>query len=112
MKFSPDQLAPCGVPEPAGFDVRHDGYATVFQTFRAPSGALSISLQFSPARMRAALQATGFSVAVADRTAQDDMRDIPPPDIDPGVITSGLCATPDDQEWFDLAQAGKPPGAG
>ena len=35
--------------------------------------------------------------------------DLPPPDADLGVITSGLCATPDDQAAFDAEQAGQPP---
>lgn len=34
---------------------------------------------------------------------------LPEPDLDFGVITSGLCDSPEAQEAFDREQAGKPP---
>ncbi|WP_031429861.1 hypothetical protein [Methylomicrobium agile] len=37
--------------------------------------------------------------------------DLPPPDIDYGIITSGLCPTPEDQAFFDKDVAGQPPSA-
>ena len=40
----------------------------------------------------------------------DQPLDIPDPEPgDPGVITSGSCATPEAQEWLDTHQVGKAP---
>lgn len=38
--------------------------------------------------------------------------DLPPPDLDLGIVTSGLCATPEDQAEFDATEAGRPPAQG
>jgi hypothetical protein len=35
--------------------------------------------------------------------------DFPEPDIDYGIITDGLCDTPEHQDEFDAQQKGKPP---
>lgn len=88
---TPSTRPPCSVPEPAGFGDQHDSNATVTQTFRTPSGVLiSISLQCSPARVRAAAMASGFAVAAAMRAIQIGMPEIPPPDVDPEAIMSRL----------------------
>jgi len=42
---------------------------------------------------------------------QNTAVDLPPPDIDCGIITSGLCPTPEDQAFFDENVAGQPPSA-
>jgi hypothetical protein len=43
----------------------------------------------------------------SSRLLELDQLDLPEPDL--GIITSGLCSTPEAQDAFDAEQAGKPP---
>ena len=52
-------------------------------------------------------QVPAEAAAVAGQLAAEPA--LPPPDLDAGIITSGLCATPADQAEFDAHQAGQPP---